>query len=85
MGLPLDDRELGAVLAGLRLLQETLWQRTGLPRGIHEIYADAGLYLDPPHTEIVKAGTRAEALRAVQDFGYGDQAELVYLEPREAD
>lgn len=38
----LDDRELAAVLAGLRLLQHALERGDGLPYGIGHIYADRG-------------------------------------------
>jgi hypothetical protein len=42
MSIQLDDRELAAVLAGLRLLQQSLERGNGLPHEIEQICAAAG-------------------------------------------
>ena len=51
MSLHLDDRELAAVLAGLRLLQQSLERGDGLPHEIGQIYAGAGTGLTRPEID----------------------------------
>ena len=53
MTASLDDQELAAVLAGLRLLQHALDHRTGLPNGISAIYTDAGPGLTSPQIDFL--------------------------------
>lgn len=40
--ITLDDRQLAAVLAGLRLVQRELPRGEYLPQGVHEIFDDSG-------------------------------------------
>lgn len=62
MPIHLDDQELAAVLAGLRLLQRSLDQGDGLPYGIGEIYTDGGPGMTSPQIDLLgrrlNAGTR---------------------------
>jgi len=51
MPIHLDDQELAAVLAGLRLLQHALERGDGLPYGIGQIYAGAGPGLTGPQID----------------------------------
>ena len=53
MPIHLDDQELAAVLAGLRLLQRNLDQGDGLPYGIGDIYADRGPGLTSPQIDLL--------------------------------
>jgi hypothetical protein len=53
MPVNLDDQELAAVLAGLRLLQRSLDQGEGLPYGIGHIYADGGPGLTSPQIDLL--------------------------------
>lgn len=44
-----------------------------------------GFYLEPPMEHVIEEKDRAGALKAFDRMGYGEQAQIVYLEPEKED
>jgi hypothetical protein len=44
-----------------------------------------GFYLEPPMEHVIEEKDRAAALKAFDRMGYGEQAQIVYMEPEEKD